>query len=258
MGFFLGQWCDVMHMHTVLIHHFPRTHQATSNTAASESEAPEQVFLRRDFCLCFCAWRRCALELYNCARVCVYVCKKCFTEKLAWMWELLRCSIFSLWILKWWKKCFSFIACCLWLPCFKRIACKMCKYFYFKQSTCRIKRGKLLTTTAGSLLCFCVGFVCFLLMSLLSGAVQAGWHGHWLSHYQRGAFWNHRLLCAICRDGHQRHGCAQQRNSISVCFSWWEAHSHLQFPLFKLVVSFIIFGVRCCRLSNHFLAGWPT
>lgn len=46
-------------------------------------------------------------------------------------------SIFSLWILK----CFSFIACCLWLPCFKRIACKMCKYFYFKQSTCRIKRG---------------------------------------------------------------------------------------------------------------------
>lgn len=59
-------------------------------------------------------------------------------------------------------------------------------------------------------------------VSLLSGCVQASWHGHWLSHYQWGAFGNHRLLRAVCWDRHQRHGRPQQRDSFPVCLSRWE------------------------------------
>lgn len=68
------------------------------------------------------------------------------------------------------------------------------------------------TSSAHTLMCALV----------LSGSVQTSWHGHWLSHHQWGAFRNHRLLCAICWDRHQRYGCPEQWDGFTVSLSRWE------------------------------------
>lgn len=109
-GFYLGQWCEAMHIHLELIHTFlPHTkpHQTQLHLKVKR---PEQVFLRRALLL---VSMPAGALLWVCISVCVCVLhlekqilslqNSCFSEKQAWMQHSV--SLF-LWMLGWWDKYF--------------------------------------------------------------------------------------------------------------------------------------------------------